>query len=322
MSLKEIRAVVETEVREFDVYFNQTFKVQAPLLNTVLRYIVKRKGKQIRPLFVFLSAGLSGKITDKTYRGAAHIELLHTATLIHDDVVDDSYQRRGFFSINALWKNKISVLVGDYLLSKGLLLSVEHKDYDLLEITSNAVRQMSEGELLQIEKARTLDIKEETYFKIIQMKTASLIESACAIGALSAGANDDTVKKMKDFGIFTGIAFQIKDDLLDYGSTLTGKPSGTDLKEKKLTIPLIYSLQEASLNEKRRIIRLISGKHNQKEVFSEVLEFINQYGGFEYSIDKMNDFKNKAINILHTFPESKYSEALIALLDFTINREN
>jgi len=322
MSLKEIKSVVENELKEFDGFFSKELKSKAPLLNTILKYVLRKKGKQIRPLFVFLSAGITGKINPKTYRGAAMIELLHTATLVHDDVVDDSFQRRGLFSINALWKNKISVLVGDYMLSKGLLISVENGDYDLLEITSNAVKQMSEGELIQIEKARNLNTKEDIYFDIISKKTASLIQASCLIGAKSVMAGEKETELISNFGHNMGIAFQIKDDLLDFNSKDTGKPAGTDIKEKKLTLPLIYALNVAGKSEQRKILSLVSKGKNQKEVYEQVYSFINQFGGFEYAQDKMTEYKHIALDNLYNLPESSYRNAMEQLVEFTTSRKD
>lgn len=321
MKLKEIKAVVEKELITFDSYFKSTVKSSAPLLNIIMNYIIRTKGKQIRPLFTFLSAGLNGGITEKTYRGAAMIELLHTATLVHDDVVDDSIQRRGFFSINAIWKNKIAVLAGDYLLSRGLLVAVNHGDFDLLKVTSDAVRQMSEGELLQIEKARTLDIKEEIYFEIIRMKTAVLIEACCVIGALSSADRESKPEQMREFGKYTGIAFQIKDDILDYDSSITGKPKGTDLKEKKLTLPLIYAMNIAPFTEKKHIKKLISGNSFSEQDFKNVKNFINEYGGFDYAVKRMQEYKNKAIDAIDEFQDSDYKSALIRLVEYVITRD-
>jgi len=257
LNLKEIQSPIASEMQEFEKKFREGMKTKVFLLDKIMNYIVKRKGKQMRPMFVFLSAGATGGITDSTYRGASLIELLHTATLVHDDVVDDSHFRRGFFSINALWKNKIAVLVGDYLLSKGLLLSLDHDEFELLKIVSQSVREMSEGELLQIEKARKLDITEDVYFDIIKQKTASLISSCCAVGASSSGASPETIQKMKEFGLKIGVAFQIKDDLFDYGSIEVGKPLAIDIKEKKMTLPLIHALQNASYVERQRIIQIV-----------------------------------------------------------------
>jgi octaprenyl-diphosphate synthase len=286
-----------------------------------MTYIVKRKGKQMRPMFVFLSAGVSGTINDSTYRGAALIELLHTATLVHDDVVDDSHYRRGFFSINALWKNKIAVLVGDYLLSRGLLLSIEYEDHKLLKIVSNAVREMSEGELLQMEKARRLDIDEEVYYDIIRQKTASLIASCCSVGASSSDADDATIEKMRLFGEKVGMAFQIKDDLFDYGTAEIGKPLGIDIKEKKMTLPLIYALRNASLIEKKKVIFKIKNQSHKSKKVQEVIDFVKQSGGIEYAQNVMEKFYNEALEILSTFSDSVFKSSLNDLVQFTIMRE-
>lgn len=295
-------------------------KSNVPLLDTIMTYIVKRKGKQIRPMFVFLSAKLFTDINDSTYRAASLVELLHTATLVHDDVVDDSDERRGFFSINALWKNKIAVLVGDYLLSKGLLLSVKNKDYHLLEIVSQAVEAMSEGELLQIEKTRSLNLSEEVYYDIIRKKTASLIASCCAVGAASAGATDEQVKQMYLFGEKIGIAFQIKDDLLDYGDAEIGKPTGIDLKEKKLTLPIIYTLNNCSKTERGFIINTIKNHHNNKQKIAEVIAFVNNHNGISYTKQVMEQYKTDALNILNTISDSSYKTSLTQLVDFVILR--
>ena len=319
--LKQIKSPIIKEFREFEAFFYDSMKSKVSLLDTILKYVVKQKGKQIRPLFVILSAALNGQITSKTYRGATLIELLHTASLIHDDVVDDSMERRGLFSINALWKNKIAVLIGDYLLSRGMLLALQNKDYDVLEITSEAVKMISEGELLQIEKARTLDIKEEVYFEIIRMKTASLIASSCAIGAASANATEEHQEGMKKFGEYTGIAFQIKDDLLDFSTDITGKPKGTDLKEKKLTLPLIHSLKQADKSERKRIINLISRQSKKKSTYNEVIHFIEKNKGFEYAIQLMNDYRKKALNELLVYPENDFKTALFELVNFTVDRK-
>ncbi len=295
-------------------------KTRVMLLDRIMSYIVKRKGKQMRPMFVFLSAGTCGQINESTYRGAALIELLHTATLVHDDVVDEANYRRGFFSINALWKNKVAVLVGDFLLSKGLLLSVENKDFNLLSIVSNAVREMSEGELLQIEKSRKLDITEEVYFQIIRQKTASLIASCCAVGAASSGASDEVIATLRDFGEKIGMAFQIKDDLFDYGEAEIGKPLGIDIKEKKMTLPLIFALSKAGWLEKRNIINLIrNNSHNPKKV-NEVIDFVKQSGGIEYANQTMNAYHQGALNLIGNLPDSVYKESLKQLVQFTIER--
>lgn len=298
-------------------------KSSVPLLDRITHYIVKRKGKQMRPMFVFLTAGVCGEINERTHRAATLIELLHTATLVHDDVVDDSNERRGFFSINALWKNKIAVLVGDYLLSKGLLLSVKHSDFDLLKIVSDAVQVMSEGELMQIEKARRLDISEEIYFEIIRQKTASLIASCCASGAASAGAGSDTVNSMHSFGELIGIAFQIKDDLFDYGpSGIIGKPTGIDIKESKMTLPLIFSLSKASYSDKKRIINIVRNNNTDDKKVKEVISFVKASGGLEYATQRMNEYQSKAFAMLEGYADSRYKNSLVQLVKFTIERNH
>ncbi|WP_194776535.1 polyprenyl synthetase family protein [Pararhodonellum marinum] len=318
--LKQIQAPIADEMAEFEKKFRSFMKSKVKLLDHITNYIVKRKGKQMRPMFVFLTAGVSGGITESTFRGAALIELLHTATLVHDDVVDDANYRRGFFSINALWKNKIAVLVGDYLLSRGLLLSVDNGDFDLLKIVSNAVREMSEGELLQIAKARNLDITEEIYYTIIRQKTASLIASCCEVGAATAGVNGQA-EKMRLFGEKVGMAFQIKDDLFDYGEDEVGKPVGIDIKEKKMTLPLIYALNQAKWLDKKRIIYLIRNKNKDKKAVSEVISFVKGSGGLDYAQSVMNQFYEEALAILAEFPESAYKSSLEALVSFTILRK-
>jgi octaprenyl-diphosphate synthase len=320
-SIHQIQAPIEQEMGIFEEKFRDFMKSKVLLLDKIMNFIVRRKGKQLRPMFVFLTAGVNGQITEATYRGAALIELLHTATLVHDDVVDDSNYRRGFFSINALWKNKIAVLVGDYLLSRGLLLSIENKDFRLLEIVSNAVREMSEGELLQIEKARNLDITEDVYYEIIRQKTASLISSCCGVGAASAGADPETVQRMLTFGEKVGIAFQIKDDLFDYGTAEIGKPVGIDIKEKKMTLPLIYALQKASWLDKKRIIFMIKNQSNKPKKVQEVIEFVKASGGIEYAMRAMNDYYQEAKEILCTFPDSTYKDSLAGLVAYTIERK-
>lgn len=298
-------------------------KSEVSLLDRIMHYIVKRKGKQMRPMFVFLTAGMNGQINESTHRGAALIELLHTATLVHDDVVDDSLYRRGFFSINALWKNKIAVLVGDYLLSKGLLLSVDHGDHHLLKIVSEAVKQMSEGELLQIEKARKLDIDEDTYFTIIKQKTASLIASCCACGVASVSKDEALIEQFRLFGEHIGIAFQINDDLLDFESnTITGKPGAIDIKERKLTLPVIHLLNKSSLLEKRKWINIIK-KHNEKpEKVSLLLDAIKNSGGIEVAREQMKKHENAALQMLHDFPETEYKTSLIQLVQYTTLRKS
>lgn len=318
---KKIKATIADEMKIFEKHFRSSVKSNVSLLNLITRYIIKRKGKQMRPMLVFLSAKLNGGITESTHNAAALIELLHTATLVHDDVVDEAYERRGFFSVNALWKNKISVLIGDYLLSRGLLLSVKHKEYDLLEIVSEAVKEMSEGELLQIEKSRKLDITEDVYFDIIQKKTAALISACTASGAKSAGADNDKVARMNEFGLNLGIAFQIKDDIFDYDKNNNiGKPSGNDIKEKKMTLPLIYALNNASGNEKKHIIKIIRKNSDNSKKVEEVIKFVKSKGGLEYAGKMMIEYKNKAREILETFPICDARNSLLELLEYTITR--
>ena len=295
-------------------------KSKVMLLDKITGYIVRRKGKQMRPLFVFLSAGATGKITEATYRGASLIELLHTATLVHDDVVDNSDQRRGFFSINALWKNKIAVLVGDFLLARGMLMSIENDDIDLLKITTEPVKEMSEGELLQTAKSKTLDITEEVYYQVIKQKTASLIKSCCKVGACSAGASDETIEKMGEFGLAVGMAFQIKDDLFDYGTFEIGKPRGIDIIEKKLTLPLIHALSKANRSEKKRIKRLVKNAEKKPKYVHEVIDFVKKSGGIEYAIEVMENYHNTAKEILQSLPDSDYRNSLEQLVQFTIER--
>ncbi len=320
-SLQEIKKPIDTELRIFEERFRKSMKSAVPLLDRITHYIIKRKGKQMRPMFVFFSASLCGGITDATYRGATLVELLHTATLVHDDVVDNSFERRGFFSINALWKNKIAVLIGDFLLSRGLLLSVKNKDFDLLRIVSEAVEQMSEGELLQIEKARQLDISEKIYFDVIRQKTASLIASCCACGAISAGADDITVEKMRQFGEKIGIAFQIKDDLFDFGTDNVGKPLGIDIKEKKITLPLIYALNKASYFEKKRVINLVKNHNDEPSKIAEVIKFVHTEGGISYAEQTMQAYQHEAFDILNQFPEHDARTALEQLVRFTTERK-
>lgn len=322
LRLEDIKTPIAREMAEFEHKFRDAMKTRILLLDRVMNYIVKRKGKQMRPMFVFLSAGASGQITESTYRGAALIELLHTATLVHDDVVDDANYRRGFFSINALWKNKVAVLVGDFLLSKGLILSVEHKEFELLTIVSKAVKEISEGELLQMEKARKLDITEEVYFEIIRQKTASLIASCCSVGASSSGADADRIEMMRLFGEKIGIAFQIKDDLFDYGEDEIGKPVGIDIKEKKMTLPLIYALSKTTWLEKRRIIRIIKNESEKPKKVREVIEFVKKSGGIEYALAAMNKYHAEAMALLETLPDSAYKTSLKQLVLFTIERNN
>lgn len=323
MNLNEIKAPVDNHIQEFEKRFRSSMKSKVPLLDKITRYIVKRKGKQMRPLFVFFTAGLCGEISERTYRAASLIELLHTATLVHDDVVDDSNERRGFFSLNALWKNKISVLVGDYLLSRGLLLALDNDDFDLLKIVSRSVKQMSEGELLQLEKARNLDIKEDVYFEIIQKKTASLIASCFECGAASAGAAAETQEKLRLMGEYTGIAFQIKDDLLDFSNgSDTGKPSGGDIKERKMTLPLIHLLDKSSYIEKRKIINIVKNHNQDPDKVAVLIDKVKQSGGIEYARRKMEENLQKAFEILDTLPDTPWRKSLHDLVQFTIDRQN
>ena len=316
----QIKAPIAKEMAEFEAKFRASMKTRVMLLDKIMNYIVKRKGKQMRPMFVFLSAGVCGPISESTFRGASLIELLHTATLVHDDVVDDAPLRRGFFSVNALWKNKIAVLVGDFLLSRGLILSVEHSEFELLRIVSEAVREMSEGELLQMEKARQLDVSEDIYFEVIRKKTASLIASCCAVGAASAKASAETIQKMQSIGSLIGMAFQIKDDLFDYGDEKIGKPLGIDIREKKVTLPLIHSLSKSTWLKKRRIMGLVRNAEDHPKNVDEVVRFVRENGGIEYATTVMNRFRDQAIEALQTFPESEYRTSLQLMVDYTISR--
>ncbi len=320
-SIDEIKKPIDTEIDAFEEKFKASMHSKVPLLDRITHYIVKRKGKQIRPMFVFFAANVCGGITEATYRGAALVELLHTASLVHDDVVDNSFQRRGFFSINALWKNKIAVLVGDYLLAKGLLLSINNNDFTLLKIVSTAVEQMSEGELLQIEKVRRMDISESVYYEVIRQKTASLIASCCACGAASAGADEETIAKMHLFGEKIGIAFQIKDDLFDFGIDDVGKPKGIDIKEKKVTLPLIFALNNAKKEDKKRIINLVKNHNDEPAKINQIINFVNQSGGLAYAEAQMLAYQNEAFKILETFPESLSKTGLLNLVRFTIERK-
>jgi octaprenyl-diphosphate synthase len=320
LSINDIKKPIAADIDAFEEKFKTSMQSSVPLLDRITHYIVKRKGKQIRPMFVFFAAKICGGINESTHRGAALVELLHTASLVHDDVVDNSYQRRGFFSINALWKNKIAVLVGDYLLSKGLLLSIENNDFQLLRIVSEAVKQMSEGELMQIEKVRKMDIGEPVYYEVIRQKTASLIASCCACGASSAGASDEVVEKMRLFGEKIGIAFQIKDDMFDFGTDDVGKPLGIDIKEKKVTLPLIYSLANASSSEKKRIINLVKNHNDDAAKIAQIIKFVNETGGLEYAETQMKKFQDEAFAILNTFEPSESRSALEQLVRFTTER--
>lgn len=319
--MDEIKSLIRTELEAFEAKFALAVKSNVPLLDRIMHYIVKRKGKQIRPMFVFLSAKLAGGVSDATYRTAALVELLHTATLVHDDVVDEAMERRGVFSINALWKNKIAVLVGDYLLSKGLLLSLDNRDFEVLRILSTAVKEMSEGELMQMEKTRRLDIKEDLYFEIIRRKTASLLASACAAGAYSAAGDDGLAEKMRSFGEKVGVAFQIKDDLFDYGSSKIGKPTGIDIREKKMTLPLIYTLSHADAKTKRHLIYIVKNQSSDKQKVAEVIDEVIRHGGIDYAREKMLEYQREAFDILHTFPPGEIREGLEKLVRFTTERK-
>ncbi len=321
--VEDIKRPIQKEMELFEEKFKDSMLSKVPLLNRITYYIVRRKGKQMRPMFVFLVAKMvsDGGFDQRTYRGASIVELIHTATLVHDDIVDDSNRRRGFFSINALWKNKIAVLVGDYLLSKGLLLSIDNEDFDLLKLISIAVREMSEGELLQIEKARKLDITEDVYFEIIRQKTATLIAACCGIGAASVGASQDTVQQMRMFGQNIGMAFQIKDDLFDYSEEKIGKPTGIDIKEQKMTLPLIYALNHSSDKDKAWLINSVKKHNKNKKRVKEVIAYVKQSGGIEYTISKMHDYKNKALAILDNYQDSPYKNSLLKMIDYVVERK-
>jgi octaprenyl-diphosphate synthase len=320
-SLSSIKKPVEKNMAAFEAYFSKTMRSEIPLLKIILNYILRRKGKQMRPLLVFLSARLNGEICEATFVAATLIELLHTASLVHDDVVDDAQERRGALSINALWNSKIAVLVGDYMLSKGLLISVEKNRYDMLEIVSEAVKSMSEGELLQLQKSRKLNIKEEDYYKIISMKTAAIIAACTACGARSVTGDTETILTMKDFGENIGIAFQIRDDLLDYeGNGLTGKAHGNDIKEKKITLPLIYALEQSANSKKRHILSIVKNRKKSKTDIAEVIDFVSEYGGMEYAELRMNQYRDKALAILDSYPESDAKESLKEFVFYTTSR--
>lgn len=318
--INEIKKPIAADIDAFEEKFKTSMQSSVPLLDRITHYIVKRKGKQIRPMFVFFSASICGGINESTHRGAALVELLHTATLVHDDVVDNSYQRRGFFSINALWKNKIAVLVGDYLLSKGLLLSISNGDFNLLKIVSEAVKQMSEGELLQVEKVRRMDIDEPVYYEVIRQKTASLIAACCACGAASAGADEVLIEKMRLFGEKIGIAFQIKDDMFDFGTDDVGKPLGIDIKEKKVTLPLIYALNNSPSAERKRMINLVKNHNDDPAKILQIINFVKQTGGLQYAETQMKKYQAEAFEILNTFPESEARTGLGQLVLFTTER--
>ena len=313
--------LIEQELKLFEEKFKDAVKSNVSMLDRIMRYVVKRKGKQLRPMFVFLAARLFGEANESTYRAASLVELLHTATLVHDDVVDDSIERRGFFSVYALWKNKASVLVGDYLLAKGLLLSLEHNDFQILKFLSDAVRQMSEGELLQMEKSRSLNLDEGVYFEIIKSKTASLLASACAAGAWSTSHDEETARRMKAFGEKVGIAFQIKDDLFDYASQDVGKPTGNDIKEKKLTLPLIYTLNNVDKETRRKMIYIIKNENTRKAKVRYIIDVVENNGGIEYTNHKMIGYKKEALDLLYSFPDSPVRDGFADLVNFVTDRK-
>jgi len=320
--IKDIKSPIKLEMDLFENKFKDSLKSNVSLLDRIMHYIIKRKGKQMRPMFVFLTAKLFGKFEENTYRAASMIELLHTATLVHDDVIDEADFRRGYFSINALWKNKIAVLVGDFLLSRGLLLAVKHEEFELLKIMSTAVQDMSEGELLQIEKARKLDITEKVYFDIIRQKTATLIAACCASGANSVGEDKNTVETMRLFGEKAGIAFQIKDDLFDYTqSTFIGKPTGIDIRERKMTLPLIYTLNNISKKEKNNIIDIVKNHHENDKKVAELIELVKENGGLNYAENVMIEYRNEALEILNQFDDNEARRSLELLLNYVVNRK-
>jgi octaprenyl-diphosphate synthase len=319
--INNVQRLLAEELSIFEEKFRDAVRSHVPLLDRIMHYIIKRKGKQVRPMFVFLSAKVFAPANNMTYRAAALVELLHTATLVHDDVVDESDFRRGFFSINALWKNKVAVLVGDYLLSKGLLLSLENNDFEVLKILSKAVKQMSEGELLQIEKSRSLDITEALYFEIITNKTASLLASSCAAGAWSASGNTEWAEKMRQFGELAGIAFQIKDDLFDYGDAAIGKPTGNDIKERKITLPLIYTLNQVSRSRKKEIIYILKNENRKNKFIKEIVDEVKKNGGIEYATRKMHDYRDQALQILSDLPDNEFRKGLADLVQYTTNRK-
>jgi octaprenyl-diphosphate synthase len=321
ISVKEMLDPIRPEMTEFEVRFRKSMQSRVPLLDKITHYIIKRKGKQMRPMFVFLTSKMLGEINDRTYDAASLIELLHTATLVHDDVVDDANERRGFFSINALWKNKIAVLVGDYLLSKVLLLSIEKNNLELLHIVATAVKEMSEGELLQIEKARKLDITEDIYFEVIRQKTASLISACCEAGAVASGRNDMR-ETMKEFGELVGLAFQLKDDIFDYGTgEKIGKPTGLDIRERKMTLPLIYALNNAPTEVKRELLYIVKNKNEKSKSVKRAVEIVIQEGGVQYTHQRMMELTKKALDLLSTVPESPAKSALVGLVEYTTQRE-
>ena len=320
--ISEIKYPIKEEMKLFEKKFKNSLQSKVPLLDRIMHYIIKRKGKQMRPMFVFLTSKMFGEMNEKCYRAASLIELLHTATLVHDDVVDEANLRRGYFSVNALWKNKIAVLVGDFLLSKGLLLSVENEDFDLLKIVSSAVKDMSEGELLQIEKARRLDIKEEIYFEIIRKKTAVLISSCCACGASAMNESEEVIEKLALFGEKVGIAFQIKDDLFDYTqSKLIGKPTGIDIREQKMTLPLIYTLNTVDKKTRGEIINTVKNHHKNEEKVAELIQLVKKTGGLEYAEKVMLEYQKEALMLLESFPENEARKSLQKLVKYVIDRE-
>ncbi len=322
ISVEAIKAPVKQEMDRFEDHFRNSMKSRTPLLNRITHYIVKRKGKQMRPLFVFLSAKACGGVTDGTYTAATLIELLHTATLVHDDVVDNANERRGFFSLNALWKNKIAVLVGDYLLSRGLLTSVENKEYELLRIVSGAVQEMSEGELLQMEKSRRLNITEDVYLEVIRQKTASLIAACCEAGAWSANRDREGAERIRKFGELVGMAFQIKDDLFDYGTAdATGKPTGLDIKERKMTLPLIHTLNRIPQKDRRRIVNIVKNHNKDNDKVDQVTKMVIANGGLEYAREHMEEYKEKALQELYHFEKNEARDALERLVFYTTERE-
>lgn len=319
---EKIKAPIAEEMKLFETKFYESMKSSVPLLDRITHYIVRRKGKQMRPMFVFLTAKLTGEFQERSYRAAALIELIHTATLVHDDVVDDSNMRRGFFSINALWKNKIAVLVGDYLLSKTLLLSTENEDFDLLKVVSVAIKEMSEGELLQIEKARKLDITEDVYYEIIRQKTATLIAACCEAGARSVDASEEVCKKMNEFGNLVGMAFQIKDDLFDYTSSdLIGKPVGIDIKEQKMTLPLIHVLNKASEKDRKWLVNSIKRHNKNQKRVQQIIQYVKDNGGIEYTKKVMHEYSDKALKVLDEFPDSEYKDSLITMVTYVMERK-
>jgi octaprenyl-diphosphate synthase len=320
--INKIQSPIRAELEKFEEIFDASMRSKISLLNIITKYLLRRKGKQMRPMFVFLTAKLNGDVNPKTYTAASLIELLHTASLVHDDVVDESYERRGFLSINALWRSKIAVLMGDYLLAKGLLISVEHKAYDLLELVSDAVREMSEGELLQLQRSRKLDITQEQYFEIIRKKTAALISACAACGAKSVDCTPETLSKMKQFGEYVGMAFQLKDDLFDYQPVgIIGKPTGNDIKERKLTLPLIYTLQNSTKDERKYILKTINKHNKDANKVKKIVDIVTSKGGLEYTHKVMLEYRDKATAILETYQDSEYKTALIEFVNYTIDRK-